>query len=356
VSWVWFTVSLVCISFALVVAVGLSANPTMLLLCGAWTATLGLGFLHGPRLWLQNVEYLITENHVMWRRGSLRRVIRRDQISYARIFWHAEDPNIGDIELVRAVPAGVFRRRLLIRLVGVAAPDKVLALVRGVRTRSESNAGRRSVTQRLEEGERVLWSAQPLPTWRRFLPHGKRAWQSLGLAAILLFAVARLAPILIDNLRRLLAAGLGENPVAFYGLLAGEALMGLLLVSIGLCLIYSAVVRPAMQLGGTVYVITNHRVLIQRDHEELHLDRKTIVDVIDSPRVAGFRDVFLVLDGPQARALELGGAFGETERDTHLKPILEALADSESVTRILLNTRPSVPPSRVPPSRPNLAA
>lgn len=343
-AWVWFTISAVCTAFAIVVAVGLSLSPLMLLLCGAWTATLGIGFLHAPRIWLSSIEYLVTENHVMYRRGPLRRVIRRDQISYARIFWHADDPNVGDIELVRAVPAGVFRRRLLIRLVGLAAPDKVLAVIRGVRTRSESNAGGRSVTQRLEEGERVLWSARPLRTWRRFLPHGKKAWQTLAVAAFLLLSLAKLVPALAANLTLLAAAGLRDNPVAFWGLILGEGLMALLLCSIALYLLHSAVLKPAMQLGGTVYVITNHRVLIQRDHEELHLDRKTIVDVIDSPRVHGFRDVFLVLDGPQARALELGGAFGETERDTLLKPVLENLIDAESVSRILLGTRPSVPP------------
>lgn len=343
---VWFTVAAVCTSFAIVVAVGLSMNPTLLLLCGAWTATLGLGFLQAPKLWFASMEYVITEHHVMWRRGRLRRVIHRDQISYARIFWYPDDPNVGDIELVRAVPAGVLKRRLQIRLVGLAAPDKVLALVRGVNTRSESNAGRRSVTQRLEDGERVLWSARPLPTWRRFVPHGKRAWQSLAIAATLLLALSKLVPALVNNLGRLIEAGLRDNPVAFWGLILGETLMTLLLLSVAGYLIYSAVIRPARQLRGTVYVITNHRVLIQRHHEELHLDRRTIVDVIDSPGVPGFRDVFLVLDGPQARALEMGGAFGETERDTNLKPVLEAVADADSVSRILLNTRPSVPPPR----------
>lgn len=343
-GWAWFTVAAVCGTFGVVVAVGLGSSPALLLLCGAWTASLGLACFHGPRLWLSGVEYVITDGHVLVRRGPLRRAIRRDQISYARIFWHPLDPNVGDIELVRAVPAGVFRRRLLVRMCGLAAPDKVLAVIRGVRTHSESNAGRRCVTQRLEDGERVLWSARPLPTWQRFLPHGRRAWQSLGFAALLLVALAHLVPALWGNWVRLLSAGLGENPVAFWGLVLGEALVGLLLLAVLFALVDSAVVRPARQLAKTVYVITNRRVLIQRDGEELHLDRKTIVDVIDSPRLPGFRDVFLVLDGPQARALEMGGAFGETDRDTHLKPLFENVVDAESVSRILLGTTPSIPP------------
>jgi hypothetical protein len=343
-GWAWFTVSAVCATFGVVVAVGLAASPAMLFLCGAWTASLGLACFHGPRLWLSGVEYVITEAHVLVRRGPLRRAIRRDQISYARIFWNPIDPNVGDIELVRAVPAGVLRRRLLVRMSGLAAPDKVLALVRGVRTQSESNAGRRSVTQRLEEGERVLWSARPLPTWRRFLPHGRRAWRCLAFAALLLLCLGHLVPAVASNWSRLLTAGLGENPVAFWGLALGQILVGLLLLAVTAALFDSAVVRPARQLQKTVYVITNRRVLIQRDGEELHLDRKTIVDVIDAPRLPGFRDVFLVLDGPQARALEMGGAFGETDRDTHLKPLFENVVDAESVSRILLGTAPSIPP------------
>jgi hypothetical protein len=343
-GWAWFTVSAVCVTFAVVVAVGLGTNPAMLFLCGVWTASLGLACFHGPRLWLSGIEYVITEAHVMVRRGPLRRAIRRDQISYSRIFWNPLDPNVGDIELVRAVPAGVFRRRLLVRMSGLAAPDKVLALIRGVRTRSDSNAGRRSVTQRLEEGERVLWSARPLPTWRRFVPHGRRAWQSLGFATMLVLCLGHLVPALWGNWGRLVAAGLADNPVAFWGLALGEGLVGLLLLAVAVALLDSAVIRPARQLQKTVYVITNRRVLIQRDGEELHLDRKTIVDVIDAPRLPGFRDVFLVLDGPQARALEMGGAFGETDRDTHLKPLFENVVDAESVLRILLGTVPSAPP------------
>jgi hypothetical protein len=95
-------------------------------------------------------------------------------------------------------------------------------------------------------------------------------------------------------------------------------------------------VLPARQLLKTSYLITNRRVLIQRENEELHLDRAQIVDVIDLPGARGLTDVFLVLDGPRARAVELSGAFGETERDSRLRPILEAVADWDSVGRILM--------------------
>ncbi len=69
--------------------------------------------------------------------------------------------------------------------------------------------------------------------------------------------------------------------------------------------------------------------------EELHVDRDKIVDVIDSPTGDGLYDVFMVLDGPHARALAASGAFGEIDRGPHLRPVFESVEDAEGVNRIL---------------------
>lgn len=343
-AYVWFCISATSTCFAVAATLALGTSPAPQLLFAFWTASLGLAFLHGPRLWLSKVEYIITEGHVISRRGPFRRLIHRRGISYARIFWQPSDPHIGDIELVRAVPTGALRRRLLLRLTGLAAPDKVWALVRGSSSHSESNAGNRCMSQRLEDGERVLWSARPRISWRRYLPQGRRRLLTSILALVLLSASLGLAIRLGGTFQPLLDAGLLENPAAFGFLLLGELLAGALVFAVSGYMLYFSVLLPARQLERTHYLITNHRVLIQREHEELHLDRKQIVDVIETPTRNGFRDVFLVLDGPRARALELSGAFGESERDAHLRPVLESVIDAESVSRILLNTRPSVPP------------
>jgi hypothetical protein len=300
--------------------------------------------MHVPRIWQSKVEYIITDHHVVSKRGPFRRVIARKSISYARIFWLPDDPHVGHIELVRAVPTGAMRRRLLIRLNGLAAPDKVWALIRGVDSRSESNAGVRCVSQRLEEGERVLWSASPVTSWRRFLPHGRRAWRTFALGATLVVTVAHLAQRSVSNWRQLLDAGLAEHMGTLVALAAGQAIAIVLLVSVTAFLLHSSVVQPGRQLSRTRYLITNRRVLIQREHEELHLDRDQIVDVIDIQGLRGLHNVFLVLDGPRARALELSGAFGESDRDSNLRPILEGVEDWESVSTLLLRTQPSVPP------------
>ncbi len=344
-----FLVTATCVSFAIVTGLGLGLTPLPLLGCALWTATLGLFAKPAYDWWLSAVSYELTEHHVIWRRGKLTRIIAREQISYARIFWNPYDRHVGDIELVRAVPAGVLRRRLLIRLRGVAAPDRVWAMIRGVDTRSDSNAGTRAVSQRLDEGERVLWSARPLASWRHFLPHGTRRYRLLALALTLTLTCVQLTLALKGNLQVLIEAGVLQQPVVFAALVFGEMAMMTLLTGVTLLTWYAALIGPGRQLENTFYLITNRRVLIARGAEELHLDRSRIIDVIDAPTMSGLRDVFLVLDGPQARAVEVGGAFQETDRDPQLKPVFSWVADAESVSRLLLEAEPE-------PSKPDLAA
>lgn len=332
----WFMVSASATCFAIVASWGLQTSPLPLLIFAVWTATLGLACVQGPKVWMERVEYIITEGHVIWRRGPLRRVISRSSINYARIFWHPDNPSVGDVELVRAVPIGALRRRLLLRLRGLAAPDRVWSLIRGADSHTEgSNSGRRSVSQRLDDGERVLWSSSPVIGWRRFVPSGKRNWRTLGLAALLTASTLHVAIRLTKNLSVLVDAGLAEHGGVLAALIAGEACAAALLIAVASYLVYHSLLLPAKQLTRTSYLITNRRIVIQRENEELHLDRSQIVDVIDIPGFRGHNDVFFVLDGPRARAVELSGAFGESDRDTNLRPIFEALPDAETVSRLL---------------------
>jgi hypothetical protein len=110
---------------------------------------------------------------------------------------------------------------------------------------------------------------------------------------------------------------------------------------------YVACVRPQRLARATRYLVTNSRVLIRRGREELSLDRGRIADVISAPTRGGLGDaltsahgatalidLFLVLDGPHARAFASSGAFGEGEGD-HLVPVLSAIEDAETVGAIL---------------------
>ena len=58
------------------------------------------------------------------------------------------------------------------------------------------------------------------------------------------------------------------------------------------------------------------------------------VDVIDAPVARGLHDVFLVLDGPRARALAASGAFGE-DRGQGLQPVLHRVTDVDAIQAIL---------------------
>ncbi len=124
-------------------------------------------------------------------------------------------------------------------------------------------------------------------------------------------------------------------------LVTGVGLGCLLLLAVALGGAWVAFVRPVRLARSTRYFVTNRRVLIRRGLEELALDRSRIAYVIDAPqRPLGdgarpkLHDVFLVLDGPQARALAPSGAFGESGTDS-LKPVFTAIVDADRVEEIL---------------------
>lgn len=331
-----FVLSADSLCFGVTTALALSIPPTSALLFAAWTATLGLVCWQGPKIWLGRVRYIVTERHVVMQRGPFRRTIERRAISFARIFWNPRAPGVGDMDLVRAVPTGALKRKLLLQLRGVAAPDQVWAIIRGVGTPVTPHRGDRPLGQRLDEGERVLWSARAKRTFRACLPQGVREWSLLALAVMMLLTAATMVARALPNTGRLLGAGLASQPAAEVGLIAGQGLAVLLVLTTGAVLLREALILPGRRLDSTRYLITNQRVLIQRGREELHLDRSRIVDVIPAPTANGLTDVFLVLDGPRARALSVGGIFGDDERGPQLRPVLYSVEDAESISQILL--------------------
>ncbi len=345
-SVVMFVTSAVSTLFAVVIALALDVSPASMLVFAAWTTTLGIACLHGPRLWLSGVRYLVTDDHVIYQRGPFRRTIERRSISFARIFWSPSKPGMGDLELVRAVPTGALRRRLILRMPGLAAPDRVWAIIRGAEHVSPRGRGERPLTQRLDVGEKVVWAARPRSTWRAYRPHGRREWMQLAIAGFLLAGFGRMVFESVPNLHRLVAAGLPAGSLPFIALLGGLVLSAGMLLAMAGWLVFDSAVRPGRLARETRYLITDRRVLIQRGREELHLDRSRIVDVIDAPSGDGLSDVFLVLDGPRARALAPSGAFGEGERGPNLRPVFQSVEDAESVSRILTadpDDTPSLP-------------
>jgi hypothetical protein len=267
--------------------------------------------------------------------GPFTRSIERRAISFARIFWNEDAPNTGDLEVVRAVPTGALRRRLRLRLSGLLAPDRVWAIVRGAEAVAPAGQGERPVGQRLDRGETVMWTARSRPKWRTFLPQGQREWALLAFAAFLLAGVLRMVVRVVPVLERLAAGALPLRSFSFVALTFGLSLAMLLMLGVASYLAYDAVIRQGLLAKETRYLITNKRVLIQRRSEELHLDREKIYDVIETPAGDGLGHVFIVIDGPRARAVAASGAFGEMARGPHLRPVFEDVEDAEGVTRIL---------------------
>lgn len=325
---------------AIVVSTALGARPTQLLFFAAWMATLAVAFGSLPKWWRAQLEYVLTDRHIVLRRGKLRRSIERRSISYARIHWHPKHPGVGDLELVRAVPTGALRRRLSIILPGLVAPDRVWAILRGITPSAPAGDGHRLLAQRLDDGERVLWSGHPELAWSKWIPVGFRGVVSVLLGVVLGAVGAITAAHAVRILRLVAAAGVDPNSVSFVALVAALSLTIVLLMAGGAAVLYASVVRPARLQARTRYLITDRRVLIQRGDEELHLDRSRIVDLIDAPAVGGVRDIFLVLDGPRARAVAASGAFGEAP-GKGLQPVLHRVADVESVRSVLGTPRGS---------------
>ena len=323
-------VAVVTLCYAVVVAKSLHAPVGGMVLFAAWCATLALGAWRLPLWWRSQVEYLVTDRHVIWRRGRIRRSIDIAQVSYALIRWSSRAPGTGDLVIVRAVPTGALRRTLSLTLHEVEAPDRLWAIIRGIEPSAPFGSGERPLAQRLDLGERVLWSGAPLHSvWTA----RRAATAVLGgvLALVFVRSLVRSVPSLARVMRLHTLP-----PAVAVALLAGAALGMLLLLAVAVGVGYAAVLRPMRQARATRYFVTNARVLIRRDNEELSLDRARIAYVIDAPSKK-LHDIFLVLDGPQARAMAPSGAFGTEDRDDSLRPVFSAIADADTVGEILKN-------------------
>lgn len=327
-AWGAAVVSVVTLSYAVVVSRSLHAHVGGMVVFAFWCAALAVAAWRVPLWWRSQVEYLVTDRHVIWKRGRLRRTIDIRQISYALIRWNPKRSRSGDLVIVRAVPTGALRRTLSLTLHEVEAPDRLWALIRGVEPSVPLGNADRPLAQRLDPGERVLWSGSPLAsawTARR----GATAVVGGVLGILFVRGVLRSIPTLTRVLR------LHALPPALVAvLLLGMALGMLLLLAVAVGVGYAAVVRPRRLARVTRYFVTNARVLICRGNEELSLDRSRIAYVIEAP-ANKLHDVFLVLDGPQARAMAPSGAFGTEDRDDSLRPVFAAIADADTVGAIL---------------------
>ncbi len=329
-------ISAITTASAIVVATALEHNPGSQLAFAAWSAILAVGLYQGPKWWLGEFEYVVTDRLVFIKRGQFRRTMDRSAISYARIHWSPDHPGIGDLELVRAVPTGALRRRLSIVLTGVVAPDRIWAIIRGITPSTPAGDGERLLAQRLDDGERVLWSGQPPNHWGKWIPSNGRAWAGLGLGLLMGFASVFIAFRAVHAVGTVTKGGMDPHSIQYYALVTSLVLTILLMAGAALFVVYGSVIHPARVQSETRYWVTDRRVLIQCGDHELHLERTHIVDTIESPVPGGLQDLFFVLDGPRARAFASSGAFGERDIEG-LQPVFHriAKADADNVRGIL---------------------
>ena len=328
------TMAVVALTFAIVVATGLGLPISGLLLFSGWSATIAIGAWRLPLWFRATATYTVTDKHVIWQRGRLRRTIERDAISYAVIRWNTSVPGVGDLVLERAVPTGALRRTLTITFADVEKPDQLWAIVRGVESSSSLGDGSRALAQRLDDGERVLWTGAPSSsrwTARRTVTTIIASAVAAAAAQVLWRSVPPVSKVLHTHLLSPVTSGL---------LVGGIGLAVLLLTTVAVVIAYMAIVRPAVLAKKTRYFVTDRRVLIRRGAEELHLDRGRIAYVITAPWRDGDsrRDLFLVLDGPQARAFSPSGAFGAFGNggdEQRLVPMFTAIEDAEAASEVL---------------------
>lgn len=324
-------VAVVGVAFAAVISIGLGRSVGGMLALSLWSATVALLAWRLPLAARRAERYTLTERRLLWRRGSARRSIDRSAITYAVVRWNPRLPGVGDLTVQRAVPAGALRRTLTITLHDVEAPDRLWAKLRGLEPSAPLGDGTRPLAQRLDAGERVLWSA--LPTVGRWT--AKRTLTALGAIALALTA-ARMISGALPALARVERLHALSGPV-IVALSAAVGVAALLTLGVALWVAFVAFVEPVLLRRATRYFVTDRRVLIKRGAEELFLDRRRIADVISAPTGApsdSTRDLYLVLDGPEARAFASSGAFGGRD-DGRLMPVFAAVEDAETATELL---------------------
>lgn len=307
----------------------------------AWASVFAIGAALAPHYVLDGAELAVTDRRVIVRRGGTVRSIERKGITFARVRWHRSEHGIGHLELVRAVPFGPLARSQRIVLYDVRAPDALAALIRGA---GDPIPGDRlgdsdlALADRLDEGERVLWGGAPagrMVGWREV------AIAALG-AAVLVIGV-RYGLISAGILGDLEEVGLPLGSPIWLLLFCAALLTFSLLVTIGVGILWYATVRAISEGRATEYLVTDRRVLIRRGRTELSVDRTRIVDVAERAGPGRLKHAFLILDGPDGRALADGGALGTLLPSREgVPPILWELEDIQLLREVLLG-RPSQP-------------
>lgn len=317
-------------------------RPTLSMV--AYLLVTAIAFYVAPYFLLDPCEYLVTDRRVLWRRGRFRRTMERHAVTLARIAWHPSAPGVGHLELERAVPFGPFKRTQRLVLHDVKAPDALFAILRDAAPSERAGDTDVKLADRLDADESLLWGGAPERValdWREW----STAIAGAGLMGFAVFYEWRMASQLLG----FEMLGMQVRSWTWLFFFASTFLAFGTLLTIGAYLFWYGLFRSRAMVRDTEYLLTERRLLIRRGRTELSVDRRRIVDVAQEPRANGLYTMFLILDGPDARALGDSGALGSvTPAKDSVPPILFEVRDPERVRRLILGerlSRPSEPPA-----------
>jgi len=289
-----------------------------------------------PTYSLDPCVFGISDRRVFWKRGRHTRVIERNTITYSRIHWHRTVPGLGSLELVRSVPFGPLSRQQRLMLHDVAAPDVLLSMIRNADPSKFAGYADVRLTDRLDRDERVLWGASPTG-W--MLGLREVATAVLGLFALIGGCIYgyRTGSVLIG------LEDLGLPVWSWTWLLLFSVIVITLAVigATGVSLVWLGLWGARAAGDATEYVLTDKRLLIRRGLTELSVDRERIFDLADVPTTGGAHNLFLILDGPQGRALSDSGALSSLPpARSEVLPVLYEVGDVEPLRRLLFRPTP----------------
>lgn len=337
----WTLVPLLLVSLAVIAALfaglvavsGLPAvKPTMFVAFNLFAAAVAIRLI--PRYSLDPCVFGISDRRVFWQRRGHTRVIERNTITFARIHWHRTVPGLGTLELVRSVPFGPLSRQHRVVLHDVASPDLLLSLIRDAEPSEFAGYADVRLTDRLDRDERVLWGASP----EGFLLGTRElSTAALGLLALIGGGIYgyRTGGVLIG----LEALGLPVWSWTWLLLFSVIAVTLAVIGATGASLLWIGLWGARAAGHATEYVLTEKRLLIRRGLTELSVDRKRIFDLADVPTFGGSHHLFLILDGPQGRALSDSGALSSLPpARSVVEPVLYDVSDVEPLRRLLFRT------------------
>jgi hypothetical protein len=305
-----------------------------------YSIVLATSALLAPRYLLDPCEFMITDRRVLWRRGRTVRFVERDAVSFARIYWHRSVAGVGHLELVRSVPFGPLARSQRVMLHDLRGPDEVLAVARGAELGERRGDGTLALTDRLDEGEQVLWGAGP-----EGLLIGLRDVLTALLGLVILALGGAYAGTAGRVLTGLEEIGLPPGSLVWTLLFCALAATFVLLLGVGGVLVWWGLVRARAEGRDTEYLVTDRRVLIRRGRTELSLDRTRVFDIAARPGWSGLHHAFFILDGKEARALGDSGALtGLLPARDAVQPVFYELRELEALREVLLGrtSRPSI--------------